>query len=243
MRGVSEAILLVTVTILSGSVSAGQDQTFEIRGSAVGFGDIPVANVRVSLHARDTGSERTIATDATGAFSFGGLPYGHYTLRAEALGFYPVLAWDLSGSERQPRLTLRLPMEVPGFCSQPTPLPMYFRLLDPPADGRFTVLSGTVTNESGSEIQGAAVTLFAPSRGPVATTHTNGEGTFSFANLTVAQGYWIRVEGKGYFAGDFLKLVVLSGYASIYDRLVLEGCEPGHCEPYLRKIQISPRCE
>ncbi len=236
-----EAMIFAAIASLLSPVLPAQETTFEIRGSAVDINSRPLANVAVSLRTTESASERTAVTDRNGAFAFTDLLPGHYSLRATAGGFNPVLARELNVGQQRRILTLRLEMEA-GVCPLSPGLPHYFRLLDRASDKRFSAFAGAVTNESGAAIPGAAVALYIPGRGRIASTDTDGNGWFSFAHLTVDSSYWIQVLSPGYFVSEFTNLESLPGYESIYDGLAIEACEPGVCDPNLRKTQTL-RCE
>jgi Carboxypeptidase regulatory-like domain len=224
---------------LLGPVSQGQEKTFDVRGSVV-LREQGLPNLDVSLRAKGTGEERKTLTDQSGAFSFDGLPQGHYDLQVgkESVTVPPLSPFSLYVNLNVDRaLTLLLPME-PYPCRA-----HYFRLLDPGGDKNLFALSGTVMNEIGTPIQGSDVLLYAPPLGRVATTHTNAEGLFSFTRLPFRKDYWVQVVSDGYYVGEFTRLEVLPEYETVYLGLALEPCERGHCEPYLRKIPIHPVCE
>jgi hypothetical protein len=175
-----------------------------------------LGNLDVSLHAKGTGAVRKTVTDQSGAFSFDGLPPGHYDLQAGDQGVIvplpPSLRLDLNVDRG---LTLLLPIDS-YLCHA-----HYFRLLDPGNDKNLFALSGTVMNETGTPIQGSEVLLYVPNLGRVATTHTNAEGFFSFTRLTFRKDYWIQVVNDGYYVGEFTKLDVLPEYESVYLGLAL----------------------
>jgi hypothetical protein len=231
------AVVFAAIATLFIPVSHGQEKTFEIRGSIV-LRDQGLPNLDVSLRAKGAGDVRKTVTDLSGAFSFYGLAPGHYDLQVGNESVIvpppPFLQVDLNVDRP---LTLLLPMDSDACRTH------YFRLLDSGSGKNLFALSGTVMNETGATIQGSAVTLYVPSLGRVATTHTNAEGFFSFARLTFRKDYWIQVASDGYYVGEFTKLDVLPEYETVYLGLALESCEPGHCEPHLRKIPISPLCE
>jgi Carboxypeptidase regulatory-like domain len=236
-----QAMVFAAIASLFSPVSSGQETTFEIRGSAVDINSRPLANVTVSLRTKEPGSERSTVTDGRGAFAFTDLPPGSYSLRATAGGFNPVQARELNVGPQRRSLTLRLEMEV-GLCPLSPGLPHYFRLLDGADDKHLSAFAGTVTNDSGVALPGATVGLYIPGRGRIASTHTGENGRFSFTRLTVDSSYWIPVLGDGYFVSEFTNLESLAGYESIYDGLILETCDPGACDPNLRKTQTL-RCE
>lgn len=231
------AVLFVAIATLLSQAAHGQEKTFEIRGSVV-LRDQGLPNLDVSLRAKGAGDVRKTVTDLSGTFSFYGLPPGHYDLQVGNESVLvpppPFLRVNLNVDRA---LTLILPID-----SDPC-RPHYFRQPDPGGDKNLFALSGTVMNEAGTPIQGSAVLLYAPPLGRVATTHTNTEGLFSFTRLTFRKDYWIQVASDGYYVGEFTKLDVLPEYETVYLGLALESCEPGHCEPHLRKIPISPLCE
>jgi Carboxypeptidase regulatory-like domain len=241
MSGMVQAMVFAAIASLLSSVSSGQETTFEIRGSAVDINSRPLANVNVSLRTKEPGSDRSTVTDGSGAFAFTDLPPGSYSLRASAGGFNPVQIHELNVGQQRRILTLRLEMEV-GLCPLSPGLPHYFRLLDGADDKHLSAFAGTVTNESGVAVPGATVALYIPGRGKIASTHTNENGSFTFMRLKVDSSYWIQVLSDGYLVSEFTNLASLPEYESIYDGLVLEACDPGACDPNLRKVQTL-RCE
>jgi hypothetical protein len=237
----SRALRAMVVSAIASLVLAAGEPKFEIRGAAVDINGRPLANVNVSLRDTESGPKRSTVTDPGGAFAFPDLPPGRYSLRAAAGGFKLVQARDLNLGQQGRILTLRLEMEA-GVCPLSPGLPHYFRLLDAAGDQHLSAFAGTVTNENGVAIPGAAVALYIPGRGRIASTHTDRNGWFSFTRLTVNNTYWIRVLSPGYFVSEFTNLESLAGYESIYDGLAPEACEPGVCDPNLRKTQTL-RCE
>jgi len=254
-------VALAAIATLLSPVSHGQEKTFEIRGSVVGRDQV-LADVEVSLRAKGTRKGRDTVTDLSGAFSFTGVPPGAYDLRAgpeSALVLVPPPPSAQVSLSVDRDLTLILPVEG-GFCTQMPDVMHYFRLPGPDREKDSTALSGTVKgkamnpsqsisilqscrNVRGTSIEGASVALYIPRLGRAATTRTKRGGAFFFGRLKTDENYWIQVLSKGYFPGEVTRLKVLSGYESIYDHLTLEACEPGHCDPSIRKIPIGPACE
>jgi len=241
MGRVLEKIVLAAIVTLLSPVAHGQQPTFEIQGSVVDINSRPLADATLTLRSKEPGPERSAITGSNGTFSFRNLPPGHYSLRASASEFNPVLAQHLKVGPEHSVLTLRLRMEL-GFCPATPGLPHYFRLLDARGNHGPTAFSGSVTDENSIAIQGADVTLYIPKLGRIASTHTDSEGSFTFAHLAVSNDYWVQISRAGYFVAEFTNLESLSGYESVYDDLVLEAGEPGHCDQNLRKIQAL-RCE
>jgi Carboxypeptidase regulatory-like domain len=235
------ALQAIGFAAIASLVLAAGEPKFEIRGSAVDINSRPLANVNVSLRSKEPAFNRSTVTDGNGAFAFPDLPPGHYSLQATAGGFNPVVARELNIGQQRRILTLRLEMEV-GLCPLSPGLPHYFRLMDTAGDKRPAAFAGTVTNESGVAVPGATVALYIPGRGKIASTNTGENGSFSFTRLAVDSSYWIQVVATGYFVSEFTNLESLPGYESIYDGLALEACEPGACDPNLRKTQTL-RCE
>jgi Carboxypeptidase regulatory-like domain len=242
MGRMHEAVAFAVMTTLLSPVSNGQQKTFEIHGTVVA-GDQGLANVGVSLRPKSTGGLRKTITDGRGAFSFDGLPPGHYVLQvgreSVTVPLSSFLEVDLNVDHG---LTLLLPLYLLYSCPDGITPSHYFRQLDAGSDKDLAALTGTVKGKHGTPIEGADVTLYIPKLGRIARTRTTREGSFSFAGLTVDENYWIQVLTPGYFVGEFTKLKVLPGYESVYDDLTLEPCEPGHCEPSLREIRILPGC-
>lgn len=72
-----------------------------------------IAGVSITLRSAEPGEtlERRAAGTQEGTFSFGGLPTGKYTLRAEAPGFQPATR-ELTLNEGSPTATLELTLEI-----------------------------------------------------------------------------------------------------------------------------------
>ena len=181
----SRALQTIGLAAIGSLMLAAGEPKSEIRGSAVDINSRPLANVAVSLRAKEPGSARSAITDRNGTFAFTDLPPGTYsTTSGELGGFNPVLARELNIGPQDRILTLRLEMEV-GVCPLSPGLPHYFRLLDHTDDKHLSAFAGTVVNENGIAIPGADVALYIPARGKIASTHTGENGLFSFAGLTV----------------------------------------------------------
>jgi hypothetical protein len=227
--------VLAAIAALLSPASHGQEQRFDIHGSVVAVHQ-GWPNEEVSLRGKGIHGERKTLTDLSGAFSFYGLPPGHYNLQAghESLTVppSPMLRADINVDRS---LTLILSMDF-------DPCPHYFRQLDAGSDKDLAALSGTVKGKHGASIEGATVALYIPKLGRIATTRTKRGGSFSFDRMKIDENYWIRVVSEGYFDDEINRLKVLAGYESVYGDLTLEPCQPGHCEASLRQIHIMPGC-
>lgn len=128
-------------------VSAQATAVSDLTGSvADGFGD-PVPNAVVSLWRGGSATGREVVTGRNGTFTFPGLPPGRYDVRAEALGFHPMVVRGIAvrpGSGADVPLRLRAgtpPVTVVDTMAAPQGGPEAQRWLeelefDAPADAR-----------------------------------------------------------------------------------------------------------
>jgi hypothetical protein len=127
MSRMLRAVVFAAVATLLSPASHGQEKTFEIRGSVV-MRDQGLPDVDVSLRGKGGDTERKTVTDLSGAFSFYGLPPGHYVLQVGNESVIvppsPMLRRDIKLDRA---LTLILPLDF-------DPCPHYFRLLNPGSD-------------------------------------------------------------------------------------------------------------
>ena len=127
------------------------------------------------LHAPPIwGWTRQAPLDATGRFTFSGLPAARYRLRIPGAD---ALALELNGENRLdlPRIDL--------------------------AEGRRGVLRGRVVSPSGQAIEGVELGLWRDGMS-IATTHTAADGAYRFANL-LAGTYGLHAAGMGEVHKDF----------------------------------------
>ncbi len=243
MSRILQTVVFAAVSIVLSPASPRQKETIDVRGSVVA-GSRPFAHMDVSLRGQGTGVERNAVTDENGAFSISGLAPGQYDLQVghEPItvpsSYLPFLDVNLTVNSG---LTLLLPTEH-DYCTQMRGVIHYFRRLDSSRRKYVTALVGAVKSGRGSPVDGASVGLYNPQQGRIVTTRTRRGGSFSFTRLKPDESYWIQVLANGYFAGEITRLKVLAGYESIYDNLTLETCEPGHCDPPIRKMPIGPGC-
>jgi hypothetical protein len=239
-----EAVAIAAIATLLNSVSHAQEKRFEVHGSVV-MGSQPFAHVDVWLRGQGTGVERHSVTDEGGAFSISGLAPGQYDLQVGAepttvpSPYLPFLDVALTLDRG---LTLLLPVDR-DFCTQMPHVIHYFRRLEWTGHKDVTALVGTLKSERGAPVDGASVALYVPRLGKIATTYTKRGVSFSFTQLKTTENYWIQVLNQGHFPGEITRLKVLAGYESVYDNLTLEACEPGQCDPSIRKLPIGPGCE
>jgi hypothetical protein len=112
---VPSAAALAVVLLAAPAVRAQTVTTGAIRGTAASSDGRLLAGVNVVMTHRATGRERIIVTDPFGAYRSPALPPGQYDLRAERLGFSPLVVPDVTVSPAvEVTLDLRLsPAEPP----------------------------------------------------------------------------------------------------------------------------------
>jgi hypothetical protein len=89
----------LALAVLAASTAAAQTVTTgAIRGTAVSGDGRLVPDVTVTVTHRATGWQRTVFTDDFGAYRSPALPPGRYDIRAERLGFLPLLVPDVTVS-------------------------------------------------------------------------------------------------------------------------------------------------
>jgi outer membrane receptor for ferrienterochelin and colicin len=88
-KGVARVLLGLVLTLLVTTVASAQNATTtgQIRGRVVDPAGAPVSAASVTARNTETGQERTVTTDASGAYSVRLLPPGTYTVAVEMLGF------------------------------------------------------------------------------------------------------------------------------------------------------------
>jgi len=98
-RAPSTAALVLAISSLAALPAAAQTVTTgAIHGVAVSADGRLVVGADVTLTYHATGLERRVETDAVGAYRSPALPPGRYDLRAERLGFRPLVVLDVTVS-------------------------------------------------------------------------------------------------------------------------------------------------
>src|SRR5260370_42468886 len=70
------------------SVAFAQAPTASLRGQVTDSSQAVIPNAAVALHSRDTGLQRSTATNSLGEFNIPALPPGRYEVTASAPGFH-----------------------------------------------------------------------------------------------------------------------------------------------------------
>src|SRR5712692_8040702 len=78
---------LALIAILLISIAFAQTPLATVTGLATDPSGSAVTSAAITVTNKDTGVQRTAATNATGAYSFPNLPPGVYSLSAKAAGF------------------------------------------------------------------------------------------------------------------------------------------------------------
>jgi hypothetical protein len=235
MQLASQAILGLTFLALPVTLVA-QDSIGELRGSVVNIRREPLRVSRVVL--RGTGIDRTVDSDDAGLFGFAAVPAGVYELTISAPLFYPIAIQAVHLQTGAVHVLPPVELVFEGLPACNTRIPAYLRPLD-----RFNsdrgALGGMLVDEHGRALAGARVTLLV--RGGLSnSTITDREGRFSITDIP--RDYRIRVVREGYFPDEFTDFKILAGYEAVYDRLYLEPCERGRCQPSLKQIRVLPSC-
>jgi hypothetical protein len=89
------AFLLITLVTLK-SLPASAQTTATLSGRIVDETAGVIAGASVSIRQAGTGFERSTTTDAQGRYVFASLPPGSYTMRAELIGFKPLVRTGLT---------------------------------------------------------------------------------------------------------------------------------------------------
>ncbi len=100
---------MLCVTLGLASPAHAQSTFGSIRGTAADPSGATIAGATVTLHSVAENTDRSTASDDTGAFAFENLKPGQYTVRAEHAGFS---ATKLSGIDLLARQDLRLPLTL-----------------------------------------------------------------------------------------------------------------------------------
>jgi type 1 fimbria pilin len=85
----------ITVVILSAAPAAAQRTTANLRGTVTDASHALVPGATVTVTNQDTGLTRTMATNASGVYSFSELPVGKYTIKVELQGFKTTTRTDI----------------------------------------------------------------------------------------------------------------------------------------------------
>jgi hypothetical protein len=169
-------------------------------------------------------------TDEAGVYQFASLPAGQYTLTSRVTGFRnrTVKSIVLADGEQK-----RIPdISLDRGCD------LFRDLLLLPSGGFFGRLSGSVF----PPVAEVDVALVCRTFRVCASTKTDANGRFSFDMLS-AGFYGLNFRHEGFYPLDTaLEYTVEAGWESNYNRVLLEQCPKGNCDPKLRLIRAIP-CE
>jgi serine-aspartate repeat-containing protein C/D/E len=168
-------------------------------------GEGPLANVVVSLRDAANNVVATTQTNVAGAFTFGAVPGGVYTLtETDPAGYVSVLAVAGFGGQVVDPNTIRL-TTVDGVVTYASNT-FLDRQVTPPNPGPNSI-SGVVVNDLNGNrlvdpgeppLAGAVVTLQDSAGALVGTATTGAEGSFTFANLAVGTYTLVEVDPAGF---------------------------------------------
>ncbi len=239
MQPASRAILglllfaLVPVTLLP------QESSGELRVSVVNFSHEPIRALQVVL--RGAGTERTAYTDNTGLYRFDAVPAGVYELTIGAGPFYTITIQTVR--IQRDSVYVLPPVEfVFDVYDCNARIPAYLRPLNR-FDTNRGALGGTIVDSHNRALSEAKVTLFVPNAGISYPTITDREGRFLITDIPLRPDYRIEVVRDGYFTEEFTDFKMQVGYEAVYDRLSLEPCERGRCQPSLKPIRVLGTCQ
>lgn len=237
MQATSRGIFYLTFLVLLPVTLVAQKNRDEILGSVVDIRREPMRAARVVL--RGTGIERTVNSDDAGLYRFTAVPTGVYELTIIAPWFYPITIRAVRLQRGAVRVLPRVELVFEGLPACNTQIPIYLRPLD-----RFNAdmgaLGGMLVDDHGRAISEARVTLLVRGVGASNSTITDREGRFSV--MDTPRDYRVQVVRAGYFTEEFTDFKIQAGYQTVYDRLDLEPCERGRCQPSLKQIRILPGC-
>lgn len=125
MRSSVAALVLLMCTLIA-SRAAAQVTTANLRGTVQSADDkLPMAEVEITLLHIPSGTSQTTTSNGAGDYAFTNLRVGGpYVLRAEPIGFQPVLIEDIfltAGKTRDVLVELRLQTEVIEVRGTPVP--------------------------------------------------------------------------------------------------------------------------
>jgi hypothetical protein len=136
----------------------------------------PISGATIELIDDGGSTISTTTSDAAGAFTFTGVAYGDYSVKASAAGY------------------LNNTTAIFSVDSNNLVIPLGNIEL-----GNFGNITGKVVDENGDPIEGAAVTLTNSTGATIGTTTTDANGDFTFMNVTKgAVEYEIGIEKEFY---------------------------------------------
>ncbi len=163
---------------------------------------VPLVGARVEITSGPADQGRAVTTGAAGAYEIDALAPGDYTLRATATGY---------DAEDTGTVTVDSGEQTTQDFS-----------LAPEGQGEYGALAGTVRNESGDALAGAAVLITAGPGSVGASATTDSEGNYEITSL-VAGNYSLRFSATGYADVTASGVTVTSGTTSRYDVVLTSG--------------------
>jgi len=212
------SLILVIVLLALGSV-AGAQQAGSLHGTVIVISGAPLPQAMVTVEG--TGGGQAASTDMNGHYTMRGLTPGDYAVKVAATGFEPfevkitvgagadVEADAVLTAERKPEPPPTAASEPsasqsqnavsPAQAPQPAAAPARMVQAAPPVaakpeKGR-SALYGSIADQSGAFIPGAAVTLTYPGR--KLNVPGNAQGQYVFNNLAPGQ-YKVAVTAQGF---------------------------------------------
>jgi len=166
-------------------------------------------------------------TDEAGGFQFANLPAGEYTLTSRVTGFRNRTVKSILLADGEEKRIPDIPLD--RGCD------LFRDLLLLPSGGFFGRLSGSVFPPM-SEVE---VTLICRTFRACASTKTDSNGRFSFEMIS-AGDYALGFRHEGFYPLDATayEYSVKEGWESSYNRLLLEQCPNGNCDPKLRRKRV-----
>jgi Carboxypeptidase regulatory-like domain/TonB dependent receptor len=93
--------IMCGLLLVAGQLAHAQSTFGSVRGNVLDASGAAIPDAQIVLHSTDENTERTVATDASGAFIFENVKAGKYTLRAHRDGFADTVVSGISVEARQ----------------------------------------------------------------------------------------------------------------------------------------------
>jgi Carboxypeptidase regulatory-like domain/TonB dependent receptor len=93
--------IMCGLLLVAGQWAHAQSTFGSVRGNVLDASGAAIPDAQIMLHSTDENTERTVATDASGAFIFENVKAGKYTLRAHRDGFADTVVSGISVEARQ----------------------------------------------------------------------------------------------------------------------------------------------
>lgn len=215
-----------------------------LQGRVVEGNQKSVPAARVRLQASGTAELlQAVQANEAGEYQIQGVAPGVYELVVFASYFAQSSVRGIRVSYQKrltiPDIELRRDMLPVGDCSFEDHT-LSFDLL-PEAD-QLGGLTGVVRDSQGKPVVGAVVTVFVSSHEKTGTTKTDRGGHFFLSGLPPRRNYTLAVQRTGIFPEQVDGAAVRKGFVSHVLPIVVEPCQPGQCQPYLKQVRVLPGC-